>query len=88
VLQLLSFVAQNERENIRKRQAEGIAAAKLRGVKFGRPEKKAPDNFGELVRKWERKQIKTSDVLKQCGMCRATFYTKRKEYKLLSRKKK
>jgi len=84
VLQLLSFVAQNERENIRKRQAEGIAAAKLRGVRFGRPSKEPPENFGELVRKWERKEISTYEVLKLCGnMSRATFYVKLKEYKLL-----
>ena len=55
VLQVLSFVSQNERENIRKRQAEGIAAAKARGVRFGRPEKPIPDNFNELVRQWEKK---------------------------------
>ena len=88
VLQLLSFVAQNERENIRKRQTEGIAAAKLRGVRFGRPEKPAPENFGELVNKWERGQIKTSELLKLCKMSRSTFYIKLKEYKLLSRIKK
>jgi len=88
-LQVMSFFAQNEREAINKRQAEGISAAKSRGVKFGRPEKYLPDNFGELVRKWERKQMKIDDVLKLCdNMCRATFYTKRKEYNLLSRKKK
>lgn len=55
VLQILSFVAQNERENIKRRQAEGIATAKARGVKFGRPEKKIPDNFGKIVREWEQK---------------------------------
>jgi len=54
VLQLLSFVAQSERENIRKRQAEGIAAAKVRGVRFGGPRKELPENFIELVRKWKR----------------------------------
>ncbi len=48
--QMLSFVAQNERENIRKRQSEGIAAAKMRGVHFGRPAKETPDNFGVLVK--------------------------------------
>jgi DNA invertase Pin-like site-specific DNA recombinase len=53
VLQILSFVAQNERENIRKRQSEGIAAAKARGVRFGRPVKKPPENFRELVQVWK-----------------------------------
>lgn len=52
VLQILSFVAQSERENIKKRQAQGIAAAKAKGVKFGRPEKLVPDNFGTLVRQY------------------------------------
>ena len=83
VLQVLSFVAQSERESIRKRQAEGIAAAKLRGVRFGRPEKKAPDNFGELVQKWERREIRTGEVLKLCKISRSSFYVKLKEYKLL-----
>ena len=87
VLQVLSFIAQNERENIRKRQAEGIAAAKARGVRFGRPEKAMPDDFGELIKKWERKQIKTDEVLRLCNMSRATFYIKLKEYKLLCGKK-
>jgi len=80
VLQLLSFVAQNERENIRQRQAEGIAAAKRRGVRFGRPEKSLPDNFSELVHKWERRQIKTRDILRVCNISRSTFYVRLKEY--------
>lgn len=66
VLQILCFVAQNERENIRKRQAEGIAAAKEKGIKFGRPLKKVPDNFGEIVQKWENKNMNFEEVLKQC----------------------
>jgi DNA invertase Pin-like site-specific DNA recombinase len=63
VLQILSFVSESERDTIRKRQAEGIASAKLRGVRFGRPEKKAPDNFGELIKQWERKQIELDKIL-------------------------
>lgn len=55
VLQILSFVAQSERENIKKRQAEGIAAAKARGVRFGRPEKDVPDNFASIIKLWEQK---------------------------------
>ena len=58
VLQILSFVAENERENIRKRQEQGIAAAKKRGVRFGRPESKVPDNFKSIVRSWERGNLK------------------------------
>lgn len=57
VLQILSFVAQNERENIRKRQAQGIAVAKAKGIKFGRPEITLPENFGELVHEWEKKRL-------------------------------
>ena len=85
VLQLLSYVAQNERESIRQRQAEGIAIAKKKGVRFGRPEKPAPDNFGELVKQWERKKIELDDVLSLCNMGRSTFYSRLKEYKLLCR---
>ena len=81
VLQLLSFVAQNERENIRQRQAEGIAAAKRKGVRFGRPEKQLPENFSELVRKWERRQLSTARMLQLCNMSQTTFYAKLKEYK-------
>ena len=82
VLQILSFVAQSERENIKKRQAQGIAAAKLRGVKFGRPESPLPDNFGQIVRKWEKKQINIHNVTKLCNMSEATFYRRLREYRL------
>ena len=83
VLQILSFVAQNERENIKKRQAEGIAAAKAKGVKFGRPEKEVPEDFGKLVRTWEQKKIPLSEVLKRCGISESTFYRRLREYRLL-----
>ena len=56
VLQILSFVAENERANIRRRQAEGIAAAKARGVRFGRPPRALPDNFGEMHQAWRAKK--------------------------------
>lgn len=82
VLQILSFVAQSERENIKKRQAEGIAAAKAKGVRFGRPEKEVPEDFGKLVRAWEQKKLPLSEVLKQCGMSEATFYRRLREYRL------
>ena len=84
-LQVLSFVAQNERETIRKRQSEGIAAAKARGVKFGRPEKKAPDNFGELVKQWEHRQIPLYKVLEKCEMKETTFYKRLGEYRIIQR---
>lgn len=86
VLQILSFVVQNERENIRKRQAQGIAVAKAQGVKFGRPEIMLPENFGELVREWEKKRLPLSEVLNVCKMSEATFYRKLSEYRLLQQR--
>ena len=83
VLQILSFVAQSERENIKKRQAEGIAEAKARGVKFGRPEKKVPENFAKIVHAWEQKRLPFEEVLHQCNMSEATFYRRLREYRLL-----
>jgi len=83
VLQVLSFVAQKELENIRKRQAEGIAAAKARGVRFGRPEKELPANFGALVVQWEHGEISTRDISKICNMSRSSFYSKLREYRAL-----
>ena len=81
VLQILSFVAQNERENIRLRQAQGIAAARLRGVKFGRPKKVLPDNFDEIVINWRDKKISLPEVLITCGISEATFYRRISERK-------
>ncbi len=78
VLQILSFVAQNERENIKKRQTQGIAAAKAKGTHMGRPEKQLPDNFPELVRDWENKRITLPEVLKRCNISETTFYRKLK----------
>ncbi len=83
VLQILSFVAQSERENIRKRQAEGIAAARLKGVKFGRPEVPVPDNFGETVKLWEKGQITFDEALRRTQMKEATFYRRLREHRLL-----
>lgn len=82
VLQILSFVAENERVNIKKRQAEGIAAAKLKGVRFGRPEIPPPENFEEIVAAWETKKIPFSEAIRQCGMSEATFYRRLREYRL------
>lgn len=73
VLQILSFVAQNERESIRKRQAEEIAAAKARGIKFGRPGKTLPDDFEMLVNAWEQKELPIGEVLKRCGAGKMFF---------------
>ncbi len=76
VLQILSFVAQNERENIRKRQAEGIAAAILKGVKFGRPEVVVPDNFGKTVKLSFDERVKSSDAcLKSLSECEESSFS-------------
>ena len=76
VLQILSFVAQTERENIRSRQAQGIAAAKKRGVKFGRPAKELPANFYSVLAKWENQEITGREAAKECGMPVTTFLYK------------
>ena len=73
VLQILSFVAQNERENIRKRQEQGIAAAKARGVKFGRPARPLPPNFQSTYQRWKSKTITGTQAAKECGMPLSTF---------------
>ena len=74
VLQILSFVAENERNCIRERQAEGIAAAKARGIRFGRPEIKLPNNFEDLVAMWEKREISREEICRQCNMSESTFY--------------
>lgn len=81
VLQVLSFVAQNERENIRQRQAEGIRIAKANGVHMGRPKYKLPDNFEEVVRRFHNKEITNVDAAKLLNMTRGTFLKYSKMYK-------
>lgn len=76
VLQILSFVAQNERDFIRKRQAEGIAAAKAKGVKFGRPPRQLPDNFYEVRKAWRTKKLPLKQAAAACNMPVGTFYSK------------
>ncbi len=76
VLQVLSFVAENERVNIRQRQAEGIAAARARGVRFGRPKLDLPDNFPEVCQAWQRREITLGMAAKACEMAESTFYYK------------
>ena len=76
VLQILCFVAHSERENIRKRQAEGIAAAKNRGVKFGRPERPLPDNFNQVHQDWRNKKMTLQQAANACEMPVGTFYAK------------
>ena len=73
VLQVLSFVAENERSNIRQRQAEGIAAAKARGVKFGRPPKPLPENFHTIYQRWRNGKITGTKAAEECNMPITTF---------------
>ena len=81
VLQVLSLVSQIEREFIHQRQAEGIAAAKARGVHFGRPQKKIPDNFTETIQSWEVGTLKLQDAIDLSGVSKSTFFRLLKEYK-------
>lgn len=80
VLQVLSFVAENERVNIRQRQAEGIAAAKAKGVRFGRPPKPLPDNFHEVYNAWKNKKLTQKQAAKACGLAETTFFDKAKKF--------
>lgn len=87
VLQLLSFISENERTTIRQRQAEGIAAAKKRGVRFGRPTKEAPPDFDELIAKWQKKEMPLDEILRQYGMSESTFYRRLRERNSMKRGK-
>lgn len=80
VLQVLSFVAENERTNIRQRQAEGIAAAKAKGVKFGRPPLPLPENFYEIHKAWREKKITLKEAAEACKMPVDTFYGKARKF--------
>ena len=80
VLQVLSFVAENERTNIRQRQAEGIAAAKAKGVKFGRPPLPLPDNFYEVHKAWRTKKLTLKQAAAACNMPIGTFYGKARKF--------
>lgn len=81
VLQVLSFVAENERTNIRQRQAEGIAAARARNVRFGRPPRSLPADFHKVYQQWEAGEITGTEAAKQCGMPLTTFRYRAKIYK-------
>lgn len=80
VLQVLSFVAENERTNIRQRQAEGIAAAKAKGVKFGRPPLPLPDNFYKIHKAWRAKKLTLKQAAAACNMPVGTFYGKARKF--------
>ncbi len=85
VLQILSFVAQSERENIRHRQAQGIAAAKARGVHFGRPERPVPENFADIVRRWETGELTVEEAIDHCAVSESTFYRRLREYRMIKK---
>lgn len=87
VLQILSFVAESERTNTRKRQEQGIAAAKARGVRFGRPKKPLPENFAQIVDQWEHSELAFAEALKMSGMTTSTFYRRLREYRLIENSK-
>ncbi len=80
VLQVLSFVAENERTNIKQRQAEGIAAAKAKGVKFGRPPRSLPDNFYAVHKAWRGKKLTLKQAARACDLPAGTFYDKARKY--------
>jgi DNA invertase Pin-like site-specific DNA recombinase len=80
VLQLLSFVAENERTNIKQRQAEGIAAAKAKGIRFGRPPAPLPTNFHEVYQHWKQGKITGTKAARMCGMPIATFRYRAERY--------
>ncbi len=84
-LAVLSFVAENERDNIKKRQAQGIAAAKARGVKFGRPVIEAPSGFEKIAKDFLQGKIKLAEATKKTGLSKTTFYRRLREYELINR---
>jgi len=86
VLQILSFVAQNERDNLKKRQFEGIKAARACGIHLGRPVKSPPDNFGVLAKQWERGELRTPDFIKVTGLTETTLYRRLREIKVVRKK--
>ena len=81
VLQVLSFVAENERKNIRQRQREGIEAAKLRGVRFGRPKRTVPDDFEQICCRWKNGEIIGKEAAQLCDMPLTTFYGKARKFR-------
>ena len=87
VLALLSYISENERINIRQRQAEGIAAAKARGVRFGPAPMPLPDNFHEVYQDWKHKKLNVNEAAKLCNMGRSTFYNKAHMYEKTKSKK-
>lgn len=85
VLALLSYVAENERKNIRSRQREGIEAAKLRGVQFGRPMVQMPDNFTRVYGRWAKNEISGEQAARICNISLSTFYRRARKLKSMTR---
>ncbi len=81
VLQILSFTSENERNAIRERQRQGIAAAKARGVRFGRPKKEMPNDFEQIIVQWKDGAVSTEEAAKKCNISTATFYRRLLEHK-------
>ena len=86
VLQVLSFSSQYEQEKIKKRQADGIKSAKARGVKFGRPVNKPPENFGELIKLADKGKLTHKEIMQETGLKQTTFYSRLREYRAGQRK--
>ena len=84
-LAVLSFVAENERDNIKKRQAQGIAAAKAKGIKFGRPVIEAPPGFEKIAKDFLQGKIKLAEAIEKTGLSKTTFYRRLREYELINR---
>jgi len=82
ILSVLSFVADNQLTTIRQSQAEGIAVAKAKGVKFGRPIKPVPANFEALIKQWNNKQLSHEEILKRCDMSESTFYRRKAQHRI------
>jgi DNA invertase Pin-like site-specific DNA recombinase len=87
VLQILSYVAHSEHDTIRQRQAEGIRAARARGVHLGRPVKKPSENFIDVVKMWERGKLPFLMALEQTGLTESTFYRRLREYRIATNRK-
>ena len=86
VLQVLSFVSENERNTLRRRQKQGIAAARARGVHLGRRPIIPPENFAEIVKMWEKGELTLGQALEQSGLKRSTYYSRVKELRVGKRK--
>ncbi|MBQ6467749.1 MAG: recombinase family protein [Clostridia bacterium] len=84
-LAVLSFVAENERDNIKKRQAQGIAAAKAKGIKFGRPVIEAPPGFEKIAKDFLQGKIRLAEAIEKTGLSKTTFYRRLREYELQSK---